>query len=227
MRGARQPRERLGQRDRIGRCQAGTRVEARGDQAEGAETGCGLPAGTPQLAEELHGAGLAVGPGDRDHDARLAARQPGGELGQPAPRLRILEQRTRRDARRPRGTGRSQDGDCAARYRVGDECAAVNAAAGKGREQIPGRHAAAVGGDAGDFEPSRIPPGGGNAAGVSQGGGLAHDVSEPQRAAAATAGRCCGGDHARRRHVRLVAGIVADRADRRERRNRHRHRRAG
>ena len=67
-----------------------------------------------------------------------------------------MEQRTRRHARRPGRPGRSEHSDGTSRYRIGDEGAAIDAAAGQRREQIAGRHAAAVGGDAGNFQATRI-----------------------------------------------------------------------
>ena len=177
----RQPRERLCQRNRIRRGQAGTGIEPCGEQAECAETGCGLSPRTPQLAQELHGAGLAVGPGDRDHDTGLAAGETRSKLGETAPRLRILQQRPRRHTRWPLGTSRREHGDGTSRYRIGDEGTAINATARQRREEISGAHAATVRGDAGDFQATRIPPGSGNGTGQSLHGNRAHDFSEPQR----------------------------------------------
>ena len=111
-----------------------------------------------------------------------------GDLRETAARLRILDQRARRHARRPGCAGRSEHSDGASRYRIGDEGTAVDATAGQRREQISGCHAAAVGGDAGNFQATRIPPRGRNGTGESLHGNRTHDFSEPQRRAAASAG---------------------------------------
>ncbi len=110
----------------------------------------------------------------------LPAR-PGSKLRETAPRLWILQQRPRRHARRPLRTSRREHGDGTSRHRIGDEGTTVNATARQRREEITGGHVATVRGDAGNFQATRIPPGGGNGTGQSLYGNRAHDFSEPQR----------------------------------------------
>ena len=84
------PAKRFRQADRIGRGQAGTRIEPGRDYAQRAQAG-GLDAsGGPKLTGELDSAGLAVGAGNRDHRLRLRAGQDGGDPRQALPRLRIV-----------------------------------------------------------------------------------------------------------------------------------------
>ena len=74
-----------------------------------------------------------------------------------------------------------QHGDGAARHRIGDEGAAVGAAAGQRGEQVAGHHLAAVGGHAGDVQGGDGLPGGGERGRLPD--SAAHEVSEPQRRA--------------------------------------------
>ena len=150
-------------------------------QAERAETGCRLSARTPQLAQELNGAGLAVGSGDRDHDAGLAAGEARGELCETAPRLWVLQQRPRRHTRWPGCASWREHGNGTSRYRIGDEGTAINATARQRRKQITGRDVAAVRSDAGNFQATRIPQETEIVRGQSLDGNRAHDFSEPQR----------------------------------------------
>ena len=59
-----------------------------------------------------------------------------GDLRQAAARLGVRDQRARRHARRPDGARRRQHRDRAARHRIGDEGAAVGAAARQRGEQV-------------------------------------------------------------------------------------------
>ncbi len=80
-----------------------------------------------------------------------------------------------------------QHGGGAAIHRIGDEVAAVAAAAGKGCEQEAGRHLAAVGGDAAQVECRGMAPGGGRVG-----------ASARMRSASSNGrGRRRGGDQAR------------------------------
>ena len=71
---ARQPGQRVREGHRVRRGQAGFAAAVRTDHAERAEAGAAPAGSRKNLAQEVGGAGLAVGAGDGDDRARLAAR---------------------------------------------------------------------------------------------------------------------------------------------------------
>ena len=96
-------------------------------------------------------------------------------------------------------SGRRQHRDRAARYRVGNEGAAVGAVPRQRGEQVAGHHLAAVGGDAGHIQGRHGLP-----RGNEGGGGLhgAHEISEPQGRLPAPAGQAAC--HSQHSHPALI-----------------------
>ena len=160
---ARQRSQRFGNGNRVGRGERGTAgngaptVHGGSDDAERAEAGRLVPDGE-DLAQEVDGAGLAVGAGDGERGRRLRAGMDRGELRQPPARFAILDQRARRHAGRPFRARRRQHGGGATRHRLGNEAAAVLGGPGQCCEQEAGADLAAVGGDARQVHRGRVMP---------------------------------------------------------------------
>ena len=116
------------QAHRVGRGQAGRGTPARSDQTEGAERGRRVTEVAPELARETGDRSLAAGAGDRGDAARLAAEPARRDQGEPAARVGVEHQRHAERAAGKIGTG--EHGGGTAGDGIGDEAAAVGAAAG-------------------------------------------------------------------------------------------------
>ncbi len=150
------PREHLQlavQRDRVGRGERARMLEIGADDADGTEAHGASAETLPDLAREDRDRGLAVGAGDGDQHLRLRRVEARCHARETASRVGIEDDAHWRRALRQRGDARGvvgEHGDGAARHRVVDEAAAVDAAAGQRREQEAGPNVARIGGQAAD-----------------------------------------------------------------------------
>ena len=131
------------QRDRIGRRQRALRRVAGPFQAQRAEACRRDAEQVPDLAGEARDGGLAVGAGDGGREGRLHAVERGRELGQPAPRIRVDDDRDEPVVGLGAGAAEHRHGTSA--ERLGNEGVAVGLGPGESREKLPGRDGAAVG----------------------------------------------------------------------------------
>jgi hypothetical protein len=138
------------QRHGVGRGQGRAWGKTLRHQPERAERGGAGAAGDPDLAQEVGGAGLAVGAGDGDDAARLRAMKGGRHQRQRPARIGRGDQWAHRHAGRPFGAFRGEHGRGAAFDRVRDESAAIGMRARQGGEHHAGADRAAVGRQAGD-----------------------------------------------------------------------------
>ena len=156
--GAGQPRKAFRQADGIGGGEPGTRREARRDQAQRAEAG-GLVTGQgPDLAQEFHGTGLAVGAGDGDDGSGLRSGQQRRDSRQPLAGFAVEQQRAFGHPVRPGGASRGEDRHGAPPHGFGDESAPVCLGPRQRGEQIARHHLSAVGGHAGDVQTGHRAP---------------------------------------------------------------------
>jgi hypothetical protein len=131
------------QRDRIGRRQRALRRAASPLQAQRAEACRRDAEQVPDLAGEARDGGLAIGAGDGGREGRLDAVERGREPGQPAPRIRVDDDRDETVV--GLGTGAAEHRHGTSPECFGDEGVAVGLRPGESREKRPGRDGAAVG----------------------------------------------------------------------------------
>jgi len=106
----RQRRQICVQPHRVGRGEARPAIERRRDDAERAHAGGPLAKLRPDLAEEMHGRGLAVGAGDGGDRARLGVGEGRGHQREAPPRIGVAHDRYGRIQRGQLRLGRRQDG---------------------------------------------------------------------------------------------------------------------
>ena len=132
----RQGGEVLMQLHRIGRGEAGVALKPGRDDAERAHARRLEAERRPDVAQEVHGRGLAVGAGDGGNGGGLQAGEGRRHQGHTTAGIGVAQHGDGGVERRQGRVGRGQDCHGATTHRIGDERRAVLMGAGQGREQI-------------------------------------------------------------------------------------------